>query len=286
LASAGKFVVGGLNTASNLVAQNIYDGDTYAQARSELDANEMAVSGAIEGGHNVARAVAADPLGSAEKAHQASVQFTVDAAMGEAHALAGVGKFTGEFLAAPAGGFAARGTGRLATSFGDTARAAGRLDFDARDIDAQMYADAAPIGHAPVQLVEAPSGQIEHSIAEPSTQLSDEALFARSSFRKSSHKQMRAEAEKSDAGELICPTCKLVMPNTIVKQTAKGPVNRIGYDGDHFPDTDTWAERINAMKAWLQRPTRSQVLDEYNRRLRAQCPDCNKSHKFEGVPGA
>jgi len=127
LASAGKFVVGGLNTTSNLLAQNMYDGDTYAQARSELDANEMAVSGAIEGGHNLGRAVAADPLGSAERARQATVQFTVDTAMGEARALAGIGEFTGEFLAAP-------------------------------EIDAQMYADAEAIERAPQVIVEGADG--------------------------------------------------------------------------------------------------------------------------------
>ena len=158
LASAGSLVVGGLNTASNLLAQNIYDGDTYAQARSELDANEMAVSGAIEGGHHLGRAVVTDPLGVGARAHEATVQFTVDVAMREARALAGLGEFTGEFLAAPGGGFAARGTGRLASSFGDTASAAGRLDFDSREIDAQMQADAAAIERAPKEIVEGADG--------------------------------------------------------------------------------------------------------------------------------
>ncbi len=39
------------------------------------------------------------------------------------------------------------------------------------------------------------------------------------------------------------------------------------------------------MKAGEVKPTRKEVLDEYNARLRVQCHECNISHKFEGVEG-
>lgn len=39
------------------------------------------------------------------------------------------------------------------------------------------------------------------------------------------------------------------------------------------------------MKAGEELPTRKEVLDEYNERLRVQCHECNISHKFEGVEG-
>ncbi len=33
------------------------------------------------------------------------------------------------------------------------------------------------------------------------------------------------------------------------------------------------------------RPTRLEVIDEYNLRLRVQCSPCNISHKWEGIAG-
>ena len=48
---------------------------------------------------------------------------------------------------------------------------------------------------------------------------------------------------------------------------------------------DTWAERVEDMKAKPVEPTRKEVLDEYNRDVRVQCPECNQGHKFEGVKG-
>lgn len=39
------------------------------------------------------------------------------------------------------------------------------------------------------------------------------------------------------------------------------------------------------MKAQTIPPTRKEVLNIYNEDVRIQCPDCNQSHKFEGVKG-
>ena len=45
------------------------------------------------------------------------------------------------------------------------------------------------------------------------------------------------------------------------------------------------AERVVSMKTGEVKPTRKEVLDEYNARLRVQCHECNISHKFEGIEG-
>ncbi|PPB11043.1 GH-E family nuclease [Brevibacillus laterosporus] len=82
---------------------------------------------------------------------------------------------------------------------------------------------------------------------------------------------------------MICPTCGRDIPDSITINTKNGPVKRIGYDLDHYPDT--WAERVASMKAGEVKPTRKEVLDEYNERLRVQCHECNISHAFEGVEG-
>ncbi len=58
---------------------------------------------------------------------------------------------------------------------------------------------------------------------------------------------------------------------------------RVGYDGDHYPTT--WSERVQEMKKWPTASTRKQVLDIYNQDVRAQCPNCNQGHMFEGVKG-
>lgn len=39
------------------------------------------------------------------------------------------------------------------------------------------------------------------------------------------------------------------------------------------------------MKSQPAKPTRKEVLDEYNRDVRVQCPECNQGHEFEGVKG-
>ncbi|MFC1465971.1 MAG: GH-E family nuclease [Candidatus Brachytrichaceae bacterium NZ_4S206] len=60
---------------------------------------------------------------------------------------------------------------------------------------------------------------------------------------------------------MICPTCGQPMAKP---------------DLDHTPP---WRDRIVNIFGW----TRKQVLDEFNdvSKLRAQCPSCNRSKKFE-----
>jgi hypothetical protein len=111
----------------------------------------------------------------------------------------------------------------------------------------------------------------------------DDALYARGSFRKKVVEGAAEGAPRNAEGEMLCPTCRRVMPEQIVVETKRGPVVRRGFDLDHFPET--WAERVRRMMTRPSPPTRKEVLDEYNRWLRAQCPECNQGHQFEGVPG-
>lgn len=104
-------------------------------------------------------------------------------------------------------------------------------------------------------------------------------LYARGKFRKPTHEKMKAEAPRDADGDMICPTCGKKMPETITRNGR----SRVGYDGDHYPTT--WNERVQEMKKWPTAPTRKQVLDIYNQDVRAQCPDCNQGHRFEGVKG-
>lgn len=96
----------------------------------------------------------------------------------------------------------------------------------------------------------------------------------------------KQEAPRNEAGEMTCPTCRKVIPEKIKIETRKGPVERRGFDMDHF--NKTWAQRVREMReqaaATGGKPTRKEVLDEYNRLLRAQCPECNQGHRFEGQP--
>lgn len=108
-------------------------------------------------------------------------------------------------------------------------------------------------------------------------------LYERGGFRKSAVAKAKREAPLNKRGRMICPTCGKEIPSKISVKTKKGTIKRRGYDLDHYPDT--WAERVEAMKKQPKPPTRSEVLDEYNRDLRAQCPPCNQSHAWEGVPG-
>ncbi|WP_431809775.1 GH-E family nuclease [Brevibacillus agri] len=110
-----------------------------------------------------------------------------------------------------------------------------------------------------------------------------ESLYKRGSFRKGARAKAESEAPKNASGKMICPTCGKDIPDSITINTKNGPVKRIGYDLDHYPDT--WAERVASMKAGEVPPTRTEVLDEYNARLRVQCHECNISHKYEGVEG-
>ena len=104
-------------------------------------------------------------------------------------------------------------------------------------------------------------------------------LYARGKYRKSTHEKMKAEAPRDADGNMICPTCGKKIPETITQNGRK----RVGYDGDHYPTT--WSERVQEMKKWPTAPTRKQVLDIYNQDVRAQCPNCNQGHMFEGVKG-
>jgi RHS repeat-associated protein len=106
-------------------------------------------------------------------------------------------------------------------------------------------------------------------------------LYKRGSFRRGAVTQAVNEAPVNAQGQMICPTCSEVIPETITIQTKNGPKVRRGFDLDHYPDT--WAERVARMKDLPEPPTRSDVLNEYNSRLRVQCPACNQSHRFEGI---
>lgn len=108
-------------------------------------------------------------------------------------------------------------------------------------------------------------------------------LYDRGSFRKSAVEKAKKEAPRNENGEMICPTCGKVMHEKITIQTKNGPVTRRGFDLDHYPLT--WNERVNRMKSWATQPTRKTVLDVYNKCLRAQCPECNQGHAFEGIKG-
>ncbi|EOO28482.1 hypothetical protein ICM_02507 [Bacillus cereus BAG1X2-3] len=110
-----------------------------------------------------------------------------------------------------------------------------------------------------------------------------DSLYKRSSFRKGTRVKAESEAPKNATGKMICPTCGKDIPDSITINTKNGPVKRIGYDLDHYPDT--WAERVVSMKTGEVKPTRKEVLDEYNARIRVQCHECNISHKFEGIEG-
>lgn len=73
------------------------------------------------------------------------------------------------------------------------------------------------------------------------------------------------------------------IPDKITINTKNGPVDRIGYDLDHYPET--WAERKVKLQSLETTPTRTEVLDCYNSDLRVQCHECNIKHIFEGVKG-
>lgn len=112
---------------------------------------------------------------------------------------------------------------------------------------------------------------------------SNKPLYSRSGFRKRARQSAVDDAPKNISGEMICPTCGKVIPEAIIQDTVNGPRKRVGYDLDHYPDT--WAERVEQLKQRDPPPTRKEVLEEYNRDLRVQCPKCNQGHEFEGVEG-
>ena len=103
-------------------------------------------------------------------------------------------------------------------------------------------------------------------------------LYERGSFRKDPTEDAIAAATDS-SGNRICPTCGSIIPDFITV----GKRTRRGFDLDHYPET--WAKRVEKMKSCPKPPTRKEVLDEYNRDLRVQCPECNQSHQWEGIKG-
>ena len=107
--------------------------------------------------------------------------------------------------------------------------------------------------------------------------------YARRSFRRSARQKVESEAPRNSNGKMKCPTCGKEIPDKITINTKNGPVDRIGYDLDHYPET--WAERKVKLQSLETTPTRTEVLDCYNSDLRVQCHECNIKHIFEGVKG-
>lgn len=118
---------------------------------------------------------------------------------------------------------------------------------------------------------------------EANTPPVDESLYNRGSWRTGTRTDAEANAPRNENGDMICPTCGDDIPDVIVRETRNGPQERVGYDLDHYPDT--WADRVDEMQTRDVPPARTEVLDEYNRDVRVQCPGCNQGHQFEGVEG-
>ncbi|WP_026652919.1 DUF6531 domain-containing protein [Butyrivibrio proteoclasticus] len=111
----------------------------------------------------------------------------------------------------------------------------------------------------------------------------DDALYKRGSFRKATRENAVANAPRDADGNMICPTCGEIIPDTITVQTKNGPRTRVGYDLDHYPTT--WEERKQKMKASGYVYSRKEVLDIYNEDVRVQCPPCNEGRQYEGIAG-
>ena len=99
----------------------------------------------------------------------------------------------------------------------------------------------------------------------------------------SARQKAESEAPRNSNGKMKCPTWGKEIPDKITINTKNGPVDRIGYDLDHYPET--WAERKVKLQSLETTPTRTEVLDCYNSDLRVQCHECNIKHIFEGVKG-
>ena len=112
---------------------------------------------------------------------------------------------------------------------------------------------------------------------------STQGLYNRGSWRKSTIVDAEAQAKAANNGDLLCATCGKDVSEKIIVETRNGPIERRGYDLDHYPET--WEKRVENMKSRPVEPTRKDVLDEYNRDVRVQCPGCNQGHEFEGVKG-
>jgi RHS repeat-associated protein len=149
---------------------------------------------------------------------------------------------------------------------------------------AQITVESSSSGTSDTVSIDNPAPKNEPTHASGVDDDNDGSLYDRpSGFRKSTLEGVEEQAPRSQQGEMICPTCGEVMPETITVETRNGPIQRRGYDVDHYPLT--WSERVGEMKEQEIPPTRKEVIDEYNRDVRAQCPGCNQGHKYEGIEG-
>jgi hypothetical protein len=164
LAAAGDLVVGGLNTTSNLLARNIYDGPTRDQAQREITENEMALTDAMETLDRTATVIKEDPTGAAVAASNAAVKFGSDVAAGDPRAMAGLGEFTGQ-LAMPGAG--AKGLKVAGESLG-AARSGMRMGDDF--LDAGLADDLAEMSR---QAGRVPDALPHNDVPRPALGVSD-----------------------------------------------------------------------------------------------------------------
>ncbi len=93
----------------------------------------------------------------------------------------------------------------------------------------------------------------------------------RPKFRKKTIENALKDAPDGADGVKICPTCG-------TKMTGEKVNGKRDFDVDHH--TKTWAQR---KKELAKKPNlnRKEVIDEYQKDVRAQCPRCNRGHKYE-----
>jgi RHS repeat-associated protein len=127
------------------------------------------------------------------------------------------------------------------------------------------------------------AGDIDSGVMLSEKSSDDEEIYARGSWRKSTLVNAEKASRLANDGKLLCSTCGKDVSEKITIETKNGPQKRRGYDLDHYPIT--WAERITDMKNWSVKAIRKDVIDEYNKKVRVQCPECNQSHQFEGIKG-
>lgn len=109
---------------------------------------------------------------------------------------------------------------------------------------------------------------IKKAVAKKTAKL---AIEPRPKFRKSTIENAKNNAKHNPDGTMDCPTCE-------TKITGGKVNNKRDFDVDHKP---TWNSRKKAMREVDPPLTRKEVVDEYQRNVRIQCPECNRSHKFE-----
>lgn len=126
------------------------------------------------------------------------------------------------------------------------------------------------------------TGQNGTGAFESSTSTSN-GLYSRPAWRKTTLARAESASRLANDGELLCATCGIGVSQPISVQTRLGQIVRRGYDLDHFPDT--LAERIRRFKNQPIPPTRPEFIEEFQLRVRVQCPTCNQSHRWEGIRG-